>query len=98
VAQRVVTQFVDDLDGTELTKRSGQTVSFGLDGKSYEVDLSNRNAKQFRDLLQPYVKAGRRVARRRRGHGGRSGGTHRDPAQTQNIREWAGARSRPLGE
>ena len=86
VAQRLVTQLVDDLDGAELTKRSGQTVSFGLDGRTYEIDLSNRNAKRLRDELQPYIDSGRKLSRRR---GAGSGGTQRDAAQTRHIREWA---------
>src|SRR3712207_8045448 len=36
------------------------TVSFGLDGKSYEIDLSDNNAAEFRDALSKYVSAGRK--------------------------------------
>ena len=97
MAQRVLTQFVDDLDGTELTKRSGQTVNFGLDGKTYEIDLSNRNAKRLREVLHPYINSGRRVTGRR-GRRSRRGGTRRDPAQTQHIREWAQAHGYEVSE
>jgi hypothetical protein len=45
VAQRTVTRLVDDLDGTEIQNGSGQTVSFGLDGQGYEINLTNENAE-----------------------------------------------------
>jgi Lsr2 len=45
MAQRVITQLVDDIDGKEIAEGKGETVSFALDGVSYEVDLSTKNAK-----------------------------------------------------
>jgi hypothetical protein len=43
MAQQVNVKFVDDLDGTE----AAGTVSFGLDGKIYEIDLSDDNAAKL---------------------------------------------------
>lgn len=40
MAQRVLTQLVDDIDGTELEDGQGETVTFALDGSNYEIDLS----------------------------------------------------------
>ena len=48
---------IDDLDGETP---ADTTVSFGLDGKSYEIDLSDDNAAEFRDALSKYVSAGRK--------------------------------------
>ena len=45
MAQKVNIVLVDDLDGTEAT----ETVTFGLDGVSYEIDLSAANATRLRD-------------------------------------------------
>jgi hypothetical protein len=59
VAQRVVVTLYDDIDGDEAT----ETISFGLDGKSYEIDLNPANAKKLRKALAPYVHAGRKAAR-----------------------------------
>ncbi|RSS82436.1 Lsr2 family protein [Streptomyces sp. WAC06614] len=59
MAQRVVVTISDDLDGGE----AAETVVFGLDGKSYEIDLNLANAKKLRKSLEPYVAAGRRQAR-----------------------------------
>jgi hypothetical protein len=44
MAQRVITQLVDDIDGKEIAEGAGETVSFALDGVSYEIDLSSKNA------------------------------------------------------
>ncbi|EFL24414.1 MULTISPECIES: histone-like nucleoid-structuring protein Lsr2 [Streptomyces] len=80
MAQRVVVTLSDDLDGREAE----ETVTFGLDGKSYEIDLTASNASKLRDALAPYVEAGRKRAR--------SGKTYRrtsvapDPAA---VRAWA---------
>lgn len=38
-----------------------QTVSFGLDGKTYEIDLTEKNRAELARTIAPYVKAGRRV-------------------------------------
>ncbi|MFD1046748.1 histone-like nucleoid-structuring protein Lsr2 [Kibdelosporangium lantanae] len=46
MAQRVTVQMVDDLDGTAADDVS--TVSFALDGVSYEIDLSEANAEDPR--------------------------------------------------
>ncbi len=47
----------DDFDGTE----GATTVRFGLDGTSYDVDLSLANEAELREFLAHYVSAGRRV-------------------------------------
>ncbi|WP_327284179.1 MULTISPECIES: Lsr2 family protein [unclassified Streptomyces] len=59
MAQRVVVTISDDIDGGE----AAETVTFGLDGKSYEIDLNLANAKKLRKSLAPFVEAGRRQAR-----------------------------------
>jgi nucleoid-associated protein Lsr2 len=61
VAQQAITRFTDDLDGSEA---SG-SVGFVLDGREYEIDLSDQNAARLRDVLAPYVAAARRVRGRR---------------------------------
>jgi Lsr2 len=85
VAQRVVVQLTDDIDG----KPAAETVSFGLDGRSFEIDLSERNARALRKDLAPWVASARRVSGRRsrgtaRGGNGAGGGV--DP---KAVRAWA---------
>ena len=47
VAREVTEKFIDDLDGSA----AAETVSFALDGTSYEIDLSKKNASAFRKAL-----------------------------------------------
>lgn len=66
MAQRTITTLVDDLDGTDLERVSGETIRFGVDGRAYEIDLSDDNAAALRDVLQPYTEAGRRIVSTRK--------------------------------
>jgi hypothetical protein len=92
MAQKVDVKYVDDLDGSDA---SG-TVAFALDGKSYEIDLSDDNAARLRDSLAAFVAAGRRSgASARRGRGqrtateGAAAPVRADREVTAAIRTWA---------
>ena len=67
MAQRVVVRLTDDLSGAEIPAGKGETITFDLDGTSYEIDLAAKNASVLRKALQPYVEAARPVKRARRG-------------------------------
>ena len=56
MAQRVHVVLVDDIDGSD----AGETVTFGLDGSTYEIDLNEKNAAALREALSPYVGHARR--------------------------------------
>ncbi|MEU9404788.1 Lsr2 family protein [Streptomyces sp. NPDC048281] len=64
MAQKVQVLLIDDLEGGE----ADETVTFALDGRTYEIDLSTANADKLRGFLDPYVKGGRK-------QGGSSAGT-----------------------
>ena len=83
VASKVVTLLTDDLDGSE----ADETISFCLEGFSYEIDLSKAHAEDLRGALEPYVKAGRRTGRD--GRRTRRSGQVGDGDQTKAIRDWA---------
>lgn len=55
MAQTTTVKLIDDLDGTN----ADETLVFALDGKTYELDLSKRNAAALRKVLQPYLEAAR---------------------------------------
>lgn len=85
MAQRVQVLLVDDLDGTV----AAETISFALDGVSYEIDLSDDNAAKLRESISEWT-----------GHARRSGGrkvTGRRPTVSARrddlnaIREWGRA-------
>ncbi|MBA2391029.1 MAG: Lsr2 family protein [Geodermatophilaceae bacterium] len=87
MAQRVQVILVDDLDG----EQANETVTFGLDGSSYEIDLSSKNAASLREAMASYVGAAHKIGRsgtRARGPRGRAPATT-DREQTQAIRAWA---------
>jgi len=91
MAQRTVVQLVDDIDGTDLTDVDGETVTFALDGTSYEIDLSAEHAGELRDALATYVAAGRRTGRKGGpGQKATSRGvrTQEGPSSAE-IRDWA---------
>jgi hypothetical protein len=87
MAQKVHITLEDDLDGGDAT----ETVSFGLDGKSYEIDLNNKNATALRNALSKYIAAGRRA-------GGRSAPKRRTQmgASAREIRDWARSNGRQV--
>jgi hypothetical protein len=84
MATKVTVSLIDDFDG----KSADETVQFGLDGVSYEIDLSENNAKKMREGLRPWVDAGRRIGGSRRRAVG-TGGVSVDRKQSAEIREWA---------
>lgn len=84
MAQKVNIVLVDDLDGGS----ADENVRFGLDGVSYEIDLSSANAAELRSSLERFVAAARKTS-----GGGRAArskpvasGRGNDSAQ---IRQWA---------
>lgn len=93
MAQKVQVLLVDDLDGGEAS----ETVSFALDGSSYEIDLSGKNAEELRDAFAKYVGAARKAGRATTASSSRSGGGTRrsggsaamDRDQASAIRSWA---------
>jgi hypothetical protein len=96
MARRIVVANHDDIDGSPAT----ETVSFGLDGVAYEIDLSAHNAAALRATLELYRSAGRRVGGVRQGplHAARSSSTRIDPAQLAAIRDWARRRGLAVSE
>jgi hypothetical protein len=83
MAQRVNIVLEDDLDGSE----ADETVTFALDGVTYEIDLNAANAAGLRDSLAPYVGHARRAGGRRpAGRPSSRGGAKRD---LTDVRDWA---------
>jgi hypothetical protein len=84
MAQKVNIVLVDDIDGGEAT----ETVSFGIDGTTYEIDLSDKNAAKLRDALAPYLGHGRKVSGGRRG-ARKAGGSASLGPSPRLVRDWA---------
>jgi hypothetical protein len=90
VAREVIEKLIDDLDGSDAT----ETVMFGLDGATYEIDLSKKNAAALRKALEPFVKAarkGRSTGGRRKASPTASGRKVQRDYDIVQLREWAGS-------
>lgn len=103
MATMTTISLVDDLDGTD----ADESVSFGLDGTAYEIDLNDANAQRLRDALSVYVAHARRVdgrrpaaprARAARGAAAKPARTAPDREQTAAIREWARSNGHEVSE
>ncbi|MCI2423833.1 Lsr2 family protein [Saccharopolyspora sp. K220] len=55
MAERIQVELVDDIDGSP----ANHTVTFSLDGVTYEIDLSDGHAQQLRAVFDRYIKAAR---------------------------------------
>jgi hypothetical protein len=51
MAEQIQVELVDDIDGSPAQ----HTVTFALDGVTYEIDLNERHAQQLRSVLTPYI-------------------------------------------
>lgn len=94
MAQKVNIVLVDDLDGTEAT----ETVSFGLDGTTYEIDLNDANAASLREALSGYVGHARKVTGGGRRTRRSSSGSSSSSSNTKDVREWAKAQGMEVSE
>lgn len=91
MAQRVQVTLVCDVHGDET--RATETVGFGLDGSSYEIDVCEEHARVLRDRLASFVgvarRAGGRAAPTAAGRSGRRRRSRGGSGEAAQIREWA---------
>jgi hypothetical protein len=94
MAQKVVTELTDDIDGSEAV----ETVTFGYQGRQYEIDLNRKNFDRLAKALAPFIEHGRtvRADERRRRRRGAAGTTQ--TADTKAIRQWAHERGLQVSE
>jgi hypothetical protein len=93
MARRVIHELIDDLDGG----LADESLSFGLDGVQYTIDLSLKNAADLRDVLAPYIAAATKLGRtavsvppaRPGGRGRPVLSARAEREQNRAIREWA---------
>jgi hypothetical protein len=93
MAQQTTVRFIDDLDGSAATG----TFDFSLEGRNYQIDLSDENAAKLRDALAPFIDVARKAggrSSRRPGRTQRQTAVAEKPARSTRedasaIREWA---------
>ena len=90
MAQKVITEFIDDIDGSAAER----TFTFAVDGINYEIDLSAENIAEFNSAIGGFVESARKITgsrsntgRRTRSAGADGGRQPRE--QTRAVREWA---------
>jgi aminopeptidase N len=86
-------RLIDDIDQGD----ADETVTFALDGVTYEIDLSDQNAKKLREDFASWV-----------GHARRSGGASRAATKRRGggspkrdlgaVREWARANGHQVSD
>lgn len=81
MAKRTQVIMVDDLNGEEMNG-DGRTITFAHGGSSYEIDLTESNARQLHEALAPYIAAARRV-------GGRRSSAANEKPDLPAMRTWA---------
>ena len=57
MAERIVRQLFDDIDGSEIADGRGGKVEFSFQGVHYRIDLSATNKAKFEKALKPFVDA-----------------------------------------
>lgn len=88
MARKVIEVLIDDFDGTESDDIKKHT--FALNGTSYEIDLSPKNAKKLESALAPYIEKARKQGARR--------STRSNKQDLNAIREWARANGHTVSD
>jgi hypothetical protein len=89
MAKQQITRLIDDLDGEVL--EAGKTIHFSLEGRAYEIDLSDENAEKLREAFAPFIKAGRSIGSGSRSTSTRGRAAKKDSRDLGVVREWAAA-------
>jgi hypothetical protein len=93
MAQNVVIQLEDDIDGSP----ADETLTFALDGRDYEIDLSATNAEKLRQALRPFIAGSRPVPSRSSKTGAHRSAIRWNP-DTPKIRKWAQANGHDVSD
>jgi hypothetical protein len=80
--QKLEVQLEDDLTGGPAE----ETVTFGVDGREYQIDLNAKHAATFRKQLAAFVERARLVGRHRPRSTARSAASRE---RSREIRAWA---------
>ncbi len=97
MATKHIAQLTDDLDGSVIEEGEGKQITFSIEGRAYEIDLSDTNADKFYKALTPYVDAARSVKNSTSSRGGQSARAKSD-LDLGAIREWARANGHTVSD
>ena len=85
MAQKVNIILIDDIDDSEAT----ETVAFGIDGASYEIDLNDKHAAALREALAAYVGHGRKVTGTSAKRARKASAASDTGPSAREVRDWA---------
>jgi hypothetical protein len=84
VAEKLIRQLIDDIDGSE----AAHTRRFAIDGKTYRIDLSDKNNDKLDKALALFVEHATAEGGRRTAAKAPAGGAKRD-YDLAALRAWA---------
>lgn len=90
MAEKIIRQLIDDIDGVEIPDGGGERIEFSLRGVDYQIDLSAGNVAKLEKVFKPYIDAAVTVrggSKGRRTRANRNGKASSE--QLATIREWA---------
>lgn len=90
MAKKTIARYFSDISGDAIDTES-PSVTFSIDGTTYEIDLTAAEQAALTEALAPYVAAGRKVARgQSRGPSrSRSAASSSSGTPPKEIRSWA---------
>lgn len=100
MARHTEIRLIDDIDG----EPAAETITFGIDGKGYEIDLTEAHAGQLREVLTQHARAARPLGRVQTGNRRRTTSapapkrTAADREQNDAIRAWGRRRGMTVAD
>lgn len=103
--KETITRLIDDITKEPVPAGEGESVTFSINGKEYELDLNKKNAAKFHETMKFYTDHAAEVEDepaapqvRRRASSAATKSTKRDPEQLAAIREWARANGHKVSD
>lgn len=90
MARKVIVELVDDLDDAPIEEGKGEHIVFAVNGREYEIDLNDKNAKEFHRKLDYYIEHAAKVVGGKKSNAtSATASPRRSSEQTKAIRHWA---------
>lgn len=89
MAKKTIARYFSDISGDAIEAES-PTITFSIDGTTYEIDLTDSEQNAFHEAVAPYVSAARKVSRSQARGQSRSRNTANSSGTSpKEIRSWA---------
>jgi nucleoid-associated protein Lsr2 len=87
VAQKVSVTYACDYDEKEIPDGQQRSITFGLDGQEYEIDLCAKHSERFSEVVGKFAEHARKTSVRNTGKRRRRTAANRQ--RSAEIRAWA---------